>query len=113
MSGLLDEEIISELVEIMGDDIGLLFETFISDSEEKIVQLKSILENGNGDEIRRLAHSLKGSSKNIGAVNLAMRCENLEIDGREGNVVDVEKVYSAISVDYNAVKAELQMRFLN
>lgn len=112
MSRLLDEEILGELVEIMGDDINMLLKSFISDSEGKISHLKVILDSGDGDEIRRLTHSLRGSSRNIGASELADACGRLEIAGREGTAVDATQAFLAIKTAYEAVKQELNTRFL-
>jgi len=109
----LDNQIVRELHEIMGDDIGMLYETFLSDSENKLVELKDAIELSDGDLIRRTAHSLKGSSRNIGAVDLAANAESLEKAGREGNFDQLDAMFHAIGDTFSLVKSEIQSQILS
>lgn len=75
---ILNQSIIDELRIIMGEEIALLFDTFIVDSEEKISLLEAQIDELDFSLLRHTAHSLKGSCKNIGAEKLAKNCGALE-----------------------------------
>lgn len=113
MSGVLDEQIVNELKDIMGDDIGMLMETFIVDSQQKLEQLKALLKDDDFDAIRRLAHSLKGSSKNVGASALASHCENLEHDARDENLTDRDAYLNNILESFETTKSTINSELLN
>lgn len=113
MSGVLDERIVGELKEIMGEDLGVLFETFIVDSQDKISQLKDIVFSTDLDAIRRLAHSLKGSSRNVGANNLANHCEKLEQDARNDSLGDRQRYFDDISETFHITKTAIHNDLLS
>lgn len=107
MSDTLDMQIVNDLVDIMGDDIGMLYETFISDSESKLDELRLIKNSPDADQIRRLAHSLKGSSKNVGASTFAQCCASLEAHARENNLSHIENQVEAILTAFENTKADI------
>ncbi|MGI9507127.1 MAG: response regulator [Geminicoccaceae bacterium] len=51
---------------------------FISYSDELLARLTSAVGESDGEEISRIAHSLKSSSANLGATDLARQCSELE-----------------------------------
>nr|WP_246722626.1 Hpt domain-containing protein [Aliikangiella sp. G2MR2-5] len=80
----------------MGDDIDFLLETFAADSRVKIKELSVVIEEKNAEDIRRVAHSIKGSSKNVGAKALADLCETLEQQAREGKLEESNELLAQI-----------------
>ncbi|TQV86709.1 Hpt domain-containing protein [Aliikangiella coralliicola] len=113
MSAALDLQIIDELKLIMGDDIGMLLETYFSDSVIKIQELSEIAERSHSevtddsDIIRRTAHSLKGSSKNVGAKNLAQLCELLETNARNNQLENLSIQVEDITQAFEVFKIEI------
>lgn len=80
----LDNDILSTLRDVMGEDYGLLIETYIADSNSRLQSLAEGIAQRDCDFLRRTAHSFKGSSSNIGALRLAECCsvmENLALAG--------------------------------
>ena len=61
---------------------GRLLETFDEQLESCVDGIADAVQRGDGDERRRLAHLLKGSSATIGATRLSATCERLERAGR-------------------------------
>ena len=108
MFRLLDSQIVDELSEIMGDDLGMLFETFLVDSESKIVELVAQTNAQQSDVIRRIAHSLKGSSRNLGASQLAEQCELLENAARNAQSHRYSPLISAVNRAFLALKVEIE-----
>ena len=72
---------LEELKGIMGDDFGLLIETFTRDSEQRLVSLSAAIDSQDAESLRSTAHSFKGSSSNVGAPALAEFCFHLETMG--------------------------------
>ena len=79
-----DQEAFAVLRDVMGDDFRRLLETFLNDSEQHIASLQQALDEKAAEQVRRSAHSLKGSSGNVGAPRLSALCQQLELKGREG-----------------------------
>lgn len=58
------------------------FETLIA---EKIAEMRVALDTGDRDRLFKVAHSLKGSGANLGAVALADICRDLQTDSQAAN----------------------------
>jgi len=74
----LDYDALNSLKDVMEDDFGFLIETFIQDSNTRLIKFGELLNDSEADQIRRTAHSFKGSCSNLGALRLASLCSNLE-----------------------------------
>lgn len=82
---ILDPDIIKELKDIMGQDFLLLFTTYMSDSIDKITELKNAIHKEDIDQVRRVSHSLKGSSLNLGVIKVAELCNKIETGAAQGD----------------------------
>jgi CheY-like chemotaxis protein/HPt (histidine-containing phosphotransfer) domain-containing protein len=81
-----------------------LIEAYLSNTEEQLKALESAVHESNGEEIRRRAHSIKGSSANAGArgmQEIARRLEQLRID--EGSVPDLD-VLAEVRSEFEQVR---------
>ncbi|MGX5174546.1 Hpt domain-containing protein [Aliikangiella sp. IMCC44653] len=109
----LDETIVADLADLMGEDLNTLFEAYLEDNEIKIKQLVSVCKQNDYDLIRRTAHSIKGSSRNVGALKFAIICESIE------NAALMEELESCLSfldklhLEYQQLKAEINKKILN
>ncbi len=65
---LLDTGRLKELREALGEDFPELIEAFLSSTEESLARMSAADEEGNFEELRRLAHSLKSAAANVGAL---------------------------------------------
>ena len=67
-----------------GDDSFLreVIEIFVNDTPVRIEELKSSLSRGDQTTFIRAAHSIKGSSSNVGAQRLCEMAKSLEADAR-------------------------------
>ncbi|MEJ2681820.1 MAG: Hpt domain-containing protein [Gammaproteobacteria bacterium] len=81
-----DENVVAELQDVMGEDFHVLLETFMDDSLNRVLALQEALQQAAAEELRQVAHSFKGSSGNIGAPHLYTLCQELEALGRSGSV---------------------------
>ncbi|HLM47474.1 MAG TPA: response regulator, partial [Myxococcaceae bacterium] len=64
--------------DILGELIGL----FLTDAPPQLVALREAAEAGDARSVERIAHTLKGSCGNMGAVGMAALCTELEGMGR-------------------------------
>ncbi|TPV97166.1 MAG: Hpt domain-containing protein [Myxococcales bacterium FL481] len=84
MGPALDENTLAALRELADeDDPGFLtdlIDTYLQDSASSLAKLGEALaaDGVDRDQTRRLAHTLKGASQNIGAIQMAARCLDLE-----------------------------------
>jgi signal transduction histidine kinase/CheY-like chemotaxis protein len=59
-------------------------DTFLAETPQRLAKLREALSGGDGEALALFAHSLKGSSGQLGAVRLASLCRELEAAGRAG-----------------------------
>lgn len=74
----LDDEVIDELREILGDDLSMIAEAFVSQYHELLPALSAAQDAADWPEVARLAHLLKGSAGNLGVRALATALLDLE-----------------------------------
>ncbi len=107
----LNTEALDELKEVMEDDFSLLIDTFVTDSETRLQTLSDLVMGTDADAIRREAHSLKGSSSNIGATKMTDLCKSLEDQGKDGVLDGVQGLKDAIAQEYQLVKGLLEQHY--
>lgn len=104
---ILDGGVIDGLKEIMGKDFGLLIDTYRVDFQQRLGSMIQALADRNADELCKAAHSLKGSSGNLGARPVEELCLALEADARSGNIDHANTLVSRIRSTYDALLPEL------
>ncbi len=87
------------------DELGSLF---VSNAPEKIKAMADAISKGNADALQKVAHNLKSSSANIGALNLSGICKKLELLGRSGTLKDAKNLLERAEIEYGRVKAALE-----
>ena len=60
------------------DIVDQLVDLFVQSTPPLLGELRAALDEGDRDELRRVAHKLKGSCQNIGATFMATLCRSLE-----------------------------------
>lgn len=104
----LDYETLNTLREVMEDDFGLLIDTFIQDSNDRILILREVVSGTEADPIRRAAHSFKGSSSNVGALRLMTLCLSLEKKAMANNFERLEQDLVEIEQEFAQVQELLR-----
>ena len=84
-----DTEIINELLDVFCDSLASLK-----------VKLSSAF-NARSDSLKTIAHEIKGSSYNVGALGLAALSEQLERISVEKNWIEIEKIIAKIHTEIN------------
>lgn len=99
-----DEQALTELKSIMGDDFKLLIDTFINDSMQRIVAIEEAISASDAEALRSSAHSFKGSALNIAAGLLTEYCKTLEYMGRDGEIDNADSVFENVKTEFEHVK---------
>jgi len=82
-----------------------VFKLFLEDVPQRIERLRNAYAGGNIQEVRRAAHSLKGSAGNIGARAMFAVCQQLdEID----DLPSAAPLVGALGVEFGKVEAEIR-----
>jgi HPt (histidine-containing phosphotransfer) domain-containing protein len=74
-----NREVLDTLREVMEDGYPELLDTFLKDSESRLVELQ---QTADAKVLSEVAHSFKGSASNMGAVRLAGLCQDLESNAK-------------------------------
>lgn len=107
----IDISILNELKEIMEDDFDELISIFISDGKTQIEDMKKAIDSSNIDEVKRIAHTLKGSSVNIGVLDLSESCKALEYKAAENSLEGANELLKKIIEEFNETKKFLENNF--
>ncbi|EWY39706.1 histidine kinase [Skermanella stibiiresistens SB22] len=73
----LDRDVLDDLLETMGSDAGMLFETFLSDSARRVATCRGLLAAGDLTGMEAELHSLSGAAGRLGLPALVQACERL------------------------------------
>ena len=103
----INEEIIEELREIMEEDFVELVSTYVSDSRERIKHLDVAFNTVSHENLRNTAHTLKGSSANLGAMALSSFCAELEDLAKEERTAEAENIIERIEQEFSSVSSIL------
>ena len=104
-----DATVMDTLYMIMGDDMVSLFSVYAKDSKLRLKDLETMVgQAADPQAIRLAAHSLKGSSANVGAKPLADLCLRLENMAREESLAAAQSVVSDIKSLYYKMQVELE-----
>ena len=105
----LDDDILSDLKDIMEEDYPLLLKTYLADAIVRLDSIDAAAREQNISNLREAAHSLKGSSLNIGASRLAMLSSNVESLAKDAQLEQVIPIIAQLHEEYEAVKALLEL----
>jgi CheY-like chemotaxis protein len=108
---ILDEEVIAGLRELQEDDgpdiLAELIEMYLSDTPPRLGSLKEAIASGDANAVRELAHSVKGSSSNLGAQRMAQLCAQLEAYGKSGDLSDAGPVAQKLDAEFQKTMSAL------
>ncbi|HTJ79287.1 MAG TPA: Hpt domain-containing protein [Rariglobus sp.] len=110
-SQVIDPEAIASLRALSpNDDDGFLKEIlgiFMDDTPLRIAELHASRTSGDVATFTRAAHSIKGSSSNVGAIELRTVAEQLEHRSRQHGLDDLEELVAELEAAFIRTRAEL------
>jgi len=112
MQDVLDQAVLNELLSFTeeGDPELLLdlIHMFLDDSPSKVSAIDHGLESGNFDKVERAAHSLKGSSGNLGARQVQHLCDQLLSTTRNRELNQSKTVAKQLAAQFDQATAALK-----
>jgi CheY-like chemotaxis protein len=91
-----------------------VIDKYLSHAPKLLGSLRQAAAEGNAPAVQQAAHSLKSSSANLGATELAAQCKTLELDARLNKVVPSQAQLQELETEFLAVRhalvTELQER---
>lgn len=100
-------ETIIELKEILADEFSNLVTSYLEDAQARMKKLQLAIEGADAAVIKAEAHSLKGSSLNLGAQCLPELCSQLESCGNTESLEDTPELFSKIESEFLRVESAL------
>lgn len=113
---LLDQTVIQSIRDLAGDDdpdfLKNLVKVYLGRAPSLIKDITAAVTKADNLLLERSAHSLKGSSGNLGAKSLMKICEELERLGREQKVEQASALMDDLNKTFTAVKEELEKELI-
>lgn len=85
----LDHATFDKLREILGPALEQAVSPFLEDTPNYLMRLEQAVKDINADIARQMAHAIKGSSSNLGAINLAQVAKQAEELALEGQIAEI------------------------
>ncbi|HEX3728919.1 MAG TPA: Hpt domain-containing protein [Opitutaceae bacterium] len=109
---VIDPATIENLRALSPDDNGEFLkeisEMFLSDTPQRIAELEQSMATGDGTRFTRAAHSIKGSSANLGATALQEAAARLEHDSRQAPLPTLQPLVDSLKGEFERAKTELR-----
>ena len=87
--------------------LGKIIKLYLKSSPGLITIVRESVKQGDGSALCEAAHGLKSSSANLGAIQLASVCKELEDMGRDGGTDAAKELMDRIESEYQSVHAAL------
>ncbi|MEA1604448.1 Hpt domain-containing protein [Pseudomonas spirodelae] len=104
----LDSTVLLALQDVMEDEYPVLLDTFLIDSEERLLSLRQAEQATDAQSLRLAAHSFKGSCSNMGALILAGLCRQLEEAARREQLAQAPELVEQVEREFAIVRILLK-----
>ena len=92
---IFDPKVLVTLREEIGDAVIKVVKVYLDDTPNSLQKMQQALTQNDLETVKRLAHSLKSSSANVGAMQMSFLARNLEQELNQGTS-DATKIAAAI-----------------
>jgi HPt (histidine-containing phosphotransfer) domain-containing protein len=110
--GLLNRRVLATLRELQQegepDLLDELIELFLADVPPRLTALRTAVEAGDAHSVERIAHALKGSCANMGAVGMVALCTELVETGRSGQLLIAPTLSPRLEEEFEQVRAVIE-----
>jgi diguanylate cyclase (GGDEF)-like protein len=103
-----DVKVIASLREAVGEVVSSMITAFLEDTPIYIDKLKIALTENNARQVRDMAHTIKGSAANFGAVELVAASKLLEDGASQEDLSNGGQLLKRISVAFEALQNDLK-----
>lgn len=99
------KETIEQLKQLLGDEFSVLVNAFEQDNRQHLESIEQLIEDDDAEQVSRQVHSIKGASSNLGAIELASVCQQLEAQAKAGDLSNAKELLAQIRIEFDkAVK---------
>ncbi|HVW19958.1 MAG TPA: Hpt domain-containing protein [Opitutaceae bacterium] len=109
---VIDPATIENLRALSPDDNGEFLkeisEMFLSDTPQRIAELEQSMAAADVARFTRAAHSIKGSSANLGASALQAAAAHLEHESRQAPLPSLQPLLDQLKAEFERARVELQ-----
>jgi HPt (histidine-containing phosphotransfer) domain-containing protein len=109
---VLDPDVVESLRQLTPpgepDVLAEIFNLFLNDVPKRIDALRAAVQSGDAAKVQRTAHSLKGSSGNIGARAMHEVCRQIDEGAKDGDLARVQSLLEPLTSEYVKVEAEIK-----
>lgn len=85
---LFDMRVINDLRDMLGGDVADIYQEYLNNSRKMLVEMEQAAVQQDVETLTRLAHTLKGSSGNLGVALLYELAKDLENEGKSGVIAN-------------------------
>ena len=89
-----------------------IIDLFLDDSQKLLTKIENAIQSENSDELRRFAHSLKGSAGHFGASRLFNTAYKMEIMGKMKEFSDAQEFFPYVKKETDKAREAL-MEFIS
>ena len=107
MSSVLNTEILDQLREILGEDFGLIIDSFHQEGGNLISNMQAASTSGDFQQMKEAAHSMKSMSGNVGAMELSGLSDQLQIASANEDQAKVDELWPLVKSQYDSAVIEL------
>jgi CheY-like chemotaxis protein/HPt (histidine-containing phosphotransfer) domain-containing protein len=111
-AGVLRPVALERLMDTIGDDnpdvLAALIDTFLRDAPRLIDGARRGLQQGQADEVRRAAHTLKSNGATFGATSFSELSRELESLARSGTLEGTADLVERLKAEYESVRIALE-----
>ena len=90
------------------DPVNELIDLFLRDTPARVTSMEDAISRSDAPALKEAAHSLKGSSNNLGARRLSKICADLEHLAKDGKLGDAARLFGKAAEEYDRVRFVLE-----
>lgn len=108
MTEPIDYDNLNMLKGVIGDDLKPILNTYLDLTPKLIEQIRQAIAQQDAADLKRHAHTLKGSSANLGAIAIPALSVQLEDMGRHNQLANADALFSQVEQAYAQLEQALQ-----
>jgi len=101
---IFDEDGVSERMGSNRNLICMMMKVFVANVPKQLQQIKEKVKDGNMEEIKRMGHTIKGSSATAGAVAMQEIAFAIETAGKNGNLEEAARLIGELETAFEQMK---------
>jgi histidine phosphotransfer protein HptB len=86
------------------DAVNDIMETYMSDTAGRLLLLAEAMQKQDRTRLRAQAHAIKGSSEQVGAIEMAAFCLNIELLATEGPIPELIRLVARCEIEFERLR---------